>query len=429
MLNYNPILTTPIDDTIALMHYALMAMFIIAGVLLFVSIILTILALNPKKKTRTSHKIRLTLFYIVTVFVLACSLICRNAYISENNRLSNLPPETSEQTTTVETTTETTTEATTEATTIPPETEPPEFNITLSFAGDCMLASYLDQTPAGSFNEYAANNEPTYFLEKVRHIFENDDFTTVNLENVFSDRSLSPRKKDHDPAYWFKSKSSNVEILTSSSVEGVSLSNNHTYDYGNAGYNDTVQTVTEAGLKYGENSNIIYYEKEGFKIAVICAGLWWDGQSREIIRWLGTAEEQSDFQVVFYHGGTEKLHEPEEWKVRESRNLVDNGADLVIGNHPHVLQPREVYNGVEIIYSLGNFCYGGHSRPENRTIIYQLSLTIDKESLTVQNSNSSIIPCYVYTEDINNYQPAPIENEDECKMVLDFMEGLIDLPL
>lgn len=308
------------------------------------------------------------------------------------------------------------------------EPEPTKFDINLTFVGDVMLASYKNQTTSKSFNEYANEKEQTYFFEKVYDIFANDDFTTVNLENVFTDKELKEKPKDHDPAYWYRSKTSNVGILTSSSIEGVSLANNHTYDYGQTGYDDTVKTVSDAGLYWGTNENTFYYEKNGYKIAVICHGLWGEWQADAIITRLKEAEKESDYQIVFYHGGKERLHAPEAWKQRASRKLIDNGADLVIGNHPHVLQPREEYNGKEIIYSIGNFCFGGSSRPENRTIIYQKTLTIDIETMTVKEEASNIIPCYVYTGDRNNYQPTPIDNEEEINKVLSFMEYGCDLP-
>ena len=308
------------------------------------------------------------------------------------------------------------------------EPEPTKFDIKLTFVGDVMLASYKNQTTSKSFNEYANEKSPEYFFDKVYDIFSSDDFTTVNLENVFTDKELKETEKDHDPAYWYRSKTSNVEILTSSSVEGVSLANNHTYDYGYTGYEDTVKTVNDAGLEYGTNEHTFYYEKNGYKIAVICHGLWGEWQADAIIDRIKKAEENSDYQIVFYHGGKERLHATEEWKQRASRKLIDNGADLVIGNHPHVLQPREIYNGKEIIYSLGNFCFGGNSRPENRTIIYQMTLTIDIETMSVKEETSELIPCYVYTGDRNNYQPAIIENEEEKEKVLSFMEYGSDLP-
>ena len=101
---------------------------------------------------------------------------------------------------------------------------------------------------------------------------------------------------------------------------------------------------------------------------------------------------------------------------------------MVIGNHPHVLQPMETYKDVDIVYSLGNFCFGGSKRPENRTIIYQIELTVsnDKELIKWE---SNIIPCYVYTGNLNNYQPAIIKDNNEKQKVLDFMDWLRSSPL
>lgn len=308
------------------------------------------------------------------------------------------------------------------------EEENKEFKFVVSFAGDMMLASYKNQTTNGSFNQYSNEKEPSYFLEKVKPFFENDDYTIVNLENVLTDKNLTEVAKNHNPAYWYRSKTSNTQILINSSVECVSLANNHTGDYGNQGRKDTIEAVENAGLIYGNNEKTFYIEKNGFKIAVICHGLWSEWQANDIINRIKEAESQSDFQIVFYHGGTERIHAPEEWKVRASKKLVDNGADLVVGNHPHVLQPIENYNGVDIIYSMGNFCYGGSSRCENRTIIYQLSLTISKDGVLL-NKESEVIPCYVYTSDRNNYQPGPIEDEVEKQKVLDFMNWKVDSPI
>lgn len=306
--------------------------------------------------------------------------------------------------------------------------EPQTFDFKVTFTGDVMLASFKNQTTKGSFNEYVNNKQSSYFLEKVKPIFEEDDYTIVNLENVFTDKNLKEVEKDHNPAYWYRSKTSNVEILTSSSVEGVSLANNHYGDYGQQGRKDTLEAVKNAGLLYGTNNDTFYLEKNGYKIAVICHGLWNEWQADAIISRIKEAETQSDFQIVFYHGGKERVHTPDKWRVRASQKLVDNGADLVVGNHPHVLQPIESYNGVDIIYSMGNFCFGGSRRPENRTIIYQLNLTINNDG-TLENKSSNIIPCYVYTGDTNNYQPAPIEDEIIKQKVLDFMNWKIDSPI
>lgn len=312
----------------------------------------------------------------------------------------------------------------------PPEPPPIEtFDIKLSFAGDTLLASFKDETKYYNFNEFADKYPPTYFLEKVRHVFEADDFTVVNLENVFTDRELTEVEKDYSPAYWYKSRTSNVEILTSSSVEGVSLVNNHTEDYGPEGFADTLNTVKNAGLHYGTADEIMYLEKNGFTVAVICTGLWSEYQVGYVQARLDAAKEHSDFRIVFFHGGTELVHEPDEWKVTACRALADGGADLVIGSHPHVLQPMETYNGVDILYSLGNFCFGDWYKPENRTVIYQTTLTVNAESVELMETHSEIIPCYVHTGERNNYQPAVIEDEAEIKQVMDFMRGESESPV
>lgn len=330
-------------------------------------------------------------------------------------------------TTTVSETVDTTTTQTTIPTTTT-QAPDPTFTVKLTFAGDNVLASYKNEYTANSFPTVFGNHEPTYFLDNVRPIFEADDFTIVNLENVLTDRQLTESPRDYEPAFWFYSPTSHLEILTSSSVEGVSLENNHTYDYGYEGYMDTIDAVTGAGLPYGDNNTIMYFEKNGFRIAVICHGLWSEWQTSSIINQIHTAEEHSDYQIVFFHGGEEKIHQPDDWKVTSAHQIVDAGADLVLGSHPHVLQPREIYNGVEILYAIGNFCYGGSSYPENRTIIYQMDLTID-EKMNIKAANSTIIPCYVYTGGVNNYQPAVIEDEAEKQQVLDFMDGKVDSPL
>lgn len=303
------------------------------------------------------------------------------------------------------------------------------FSIKLSFAGDTMLASYKDLTTPGSFNDYVNKKESTYFLEKVVNIFKKDDFTVLNLENVLTDQQLPEVSKSSEPAYWYKSKTSNINILSSSSVEGVSVSNNHTGDYGKEGKQDTINAIVNANLEYGDYNHIMYFKKNDFIVAVICKGLWIESQGNEIIKLIKEAEEKSDYQIVFFHGGQERIHHPEEWKVRATRKLIDNGADLVVGSHPHVIQPREIYNNKEIVYSLGNFCYGGNRGPENRTIIYQMSLTIDDKTNTLLKEESNIIPCYVYTGNINNYQPAPIEDKNIKNKVIDFMNWKVDSPL
>lgn len=300
-------------------------------------------------------------------------------------------------------------------------------HIKFTFVGDCMIASDFGEAKPGNFQAKANEGDPTWFLGGVMPMFEDDDFTVVNVENVLTDRPLKKTAKNYSPAYWYKAPTKNMEILTSSSVEICNLSNNHTGDYGAEGAADTIQAVLDYGLDYGNNDRTVYVEKAGFCVAIICNGLWYEGQEDIIIKRLRAAEEHSDLQVVYYHGGTERVHKPEDWRVRASHRLIDAGADLVIGNHPHVLQPIETYKGKPILYSLGNFCFGGSYHPENATMIYRYNITLINGEFAV--ANGYVTPCYVYTGSQNNWRPEIMPEGKDRQNVLDFLAGKRSSPV
>ena len=215
-------------------------------------------------------------------------------------------------------------------------------------------------------------------------------------------------------------------------MEGVSLANNHTSDYGQAGLEDTMRTVREAGLSMGYYDETFCFTKNGYTIAVICDKLWYEGYSSVIEKRVREASVWSDFQIVYWHGGTEYATAPSEWQKRASHKIVDAGADLVIGAHSHVLQPMEYYKGVRIVYSLGNFCYGGFVNMKLRpalkpTIIYQLVLRVGPDGVAA-DIGENIIPCYVSPYDVSNFQPAPMTDPEAVKKVMDFMNWLRSSP-
>ena len=308
------------------------------------------------------------------------------------------------------------------------------FSITLSFVGDCLCATDARTSYANCFEEVAEREEPEYFLSKVSHLFLNDDFTIADCENVFSDNeNLSMRDKGQiaNPdieAYWFKTKSKNANILSVGGIDMVSIENNHIDDYGVQGHSDTQDALDNAGVLWGEEGKIVYYKMKGYKIAVICVSMYNDSVLENIKGYINKASKKSDYQIIYFHGGKEAVHTAETWKVNACHALIDSGADLIIGDHPHVLQPREIYNGKTIIYSMGNFIFGGNRHPENRTIIYQHTLSLDSNG-TLTTEKGKIIPCYVYTGDMNNWQPAIIKDKNTKKKVLDFMNGKTNSPL
>ena len=111
--------------------------------------------------------------------------------------------------------------------------------------------------------------------------------------------------------------------------------------------------------------------------------------------------------------------------------VKSEGADIVCGHHPHVLQGIETYKGKKIVYSLGNFCFGGNSNPSDKdTMIFQQTFTITKDGVKADNV-TNIIPCSLSSErNRNNYQPTPAtgsEAERIMKKIKD-RSALIKLP-
>lgn len=111
-----------------------------------------------------------------------------------------------------------------------------------------------------------------------------------------------------------------------------------------------------------------------------------------------------------------------------AHSAIDHGADLVLGHHPHVLQGIEVYNGKNIVYSLGNFCFGGNSNPSDKdTMIFQQTFTVQNGEL-VEDNVTNVIPCSLSSESgRNTYQPTPLEGEEKDRVMAkieEFSAGL-----
>ena len=124
--------------------------------------------------------------------------------------------------------------------------------------------------------------------------------------------------------------------------------------------------------------------------------------------------------VVIFHWGNETETVPDSNQTTLGRIAIDEGADLVCGHHPHVLQGIETYKGRNIVYSLGNFCFGGNSSPSDMdTMIYQQTFTIDADGVKKDNV-TNIIPCSISSaayDGYNNYQPTPAEGDEATRIL------------
>ena len=245
--------------------------------------------------------------------------------------------------------------------------------VTLSFAGDCTLGG--DEKYKGrTFDKvYQEVNNTAYFFEGVKSIFGTDDFTFVNLEGTLTTATEKAEKEFRyrgDPSY--------AQILVKGSVEGVTLANNHTLDYFEAGFDDTVNALDDAGIYHTCFESSFIREIKGLKIGFLgLKGFSYENISNDLLKdkVKEMREQGVDFIVANYHWGVIRSYTPNAQQIRMAHFAIDHGADLVIGHHPHVMQGMETYKGKNILYSLGNFCYGGSSNPSDKdTIIYQTKI-------------------------------------------------------
>lgn len=329
---------------------------------------------------------------------------------------------TATQTTAENTTTENTTADNTTAAGTTTEPLPAEDTLTISFIGDCMFATNHGGFGKGSFNLMASQKEPEYFLKNFSEMFFADDFTIANCEGVLSDSNLTEKVQTTEIAFWFKGPTSNAKIFKVSGVDLASVVNNHSHDFGQQGSDDTEKALEAVGVIPGKRNKVSYVTVKQQKIGIFCCSLYGSGYLQDI---LVKVEEmkaaECDLIIIYYHGGVESVTVPEQWKIDACHALVDAGADIVVGSHPHVLQPMEIYNGKPIVYSLANFCFGGNSRPPRNTIVYQA--VFDLRNGEVVSRKDNIIPCTVYSGEINNYQPSIITDEVKKKEILNFMNS------
>lgn len=309
---------------------------------------------------------------------------------------------------------------------------PQVLSITITAAGDASLGNYYGQGYEGSFREtYSKKQDFGYFFENVYDIFSADDMTIVNLEGTLT--LAQERRADQqfcisgDPEY--------VDILTTGSVEAVSMGNNHRQDYLQQGTDDTVKTLEEAGIPYAYDQYTGTYETpQGILIGFVSVnGSEEDEGAPEVETYLQKGikelqEQGCDLILACCHWGIELAHNPNDYQKTLGRKCIDWGADLVIGHHPHVLQGVEEYQGKYIVYSLGNFCFGANKNPKDKdTFIVQQTFTFI-DGVKQEETQLKVIPCSISSvTNRNDYKPTPAEGDEAARILEKINERSKDL--
>ena len=284
--------------------------------------------------------------------------------------------------------------------------------VTISAAGDCTLG--VDSRYNNSFNNYYNKKGSAYFLKKVKKVFSKDDLTIVNLEGPLTTSSSRANK-----TFTFKGPAKYTKILSKGSVEVVTVANNHSMDYGKKGYSDTTKALKKSKIAYCRNNTIAYKTVNGVKIAFLGFSQLEGTTSSTVKATIKKAKrKKAKIIIVSFHWGIEKDYYPNATQKSLAHNAINDGATLVLGHHPHVLQGIERYKGRYIVYSLGNFCFGGNMNPADKdTMIFQQTFTV-KNGTVLKNKDIKVIPCSLSSSsNTNDYQPRILSGKGKSRLI------------
>lgn len=299
--------------------------------------------------------------------------------------------------------------------------------VTITFAGDILFDENYAIMGKVSGNGNIANGVVPSLLTEMKSA----DIMMLNNEFPYSDRG-TPLE---DKKFTFRAKPTYVSFLNDMGVDIVSLANNHAYDYGEAAFLDTMETLENAGITYvGAGRNLqearrpVYYIINNMKIAIVAAtqiekldhpdtkgatdssaGVFrcWNGDN--LLETVREAKANSDFVIVYLHWGNEN-ETPIDWaQEKQAPEVVEAGADLVIGAHPHCLQKISVIQGVPVMYSLGNFWFNSKTIDTG-----MIKITLNENGL----QSYQFIPC------IQTGSQTMLLQGEEKKRVIDYMQSL-----
>jgi poly-gamma-glutamate synthesis protein (capsule biosynthesis protein) len=256
--------------------------------------------------------------------------------------------------------------------------------VVLRFAGDCL--------PAGHYETAAGKNAGMAF--EGFELFKSDDITLVNLECPITDRGTKREKP-----WTFRMRPSYATALRDAGIDMVNLANNHVFDYGYEGLFDTFSYLDRNEIRYiGSGRNVaearrpVVVALKGKTIGFL--GYYSGGEAPNATDSTGGVRQRNlanierdiralrekdsaDFVVVSFHWGDEKSEAPDSGQVWFARQAIRLGADAVIGHHTHVLSGIERYRNGVIVYSLGNFLFGGNARHTYDTALFEIRLGKD----------------------------------------------------
>jgi poly-gamma-glutamate synthesis protein (capsule biosynthesis protein) len=289
-------------------------------------------------------------------------------------------------------------------------TEISNTEITITSIGDNTIGYDTAFGYSGSFIQEVDYNGIDYPYKNVAGLFLNDDLTIANLETTLTDSKNRAVKK-----FKFAGKPEYRNMLVNNGIDAVNLANNHIMDYLEQGYQDTMANLNQACIGFfGEDIRLVK-DIKGVKVGMLGYQGWSNNGAfkTRVSKDIAELKEQAKIVVVSFHWGNEGVNYPNNAQMDLGRFSIDCGADLVLGHHPHVIQGIENYNGKNIVYSLGNFVFGGNKNPADKdTFIFQQKFVVSPDGeLTLAAPN--IIPASLSSVNWrNNYQPVLLQAKE-----------------
>ena len=312
------------------------------------------------------------------------------------------------------------------------------YDFTLGFAGDiCLADNYIPmQHLAAIGSEDISDGIDPRFIE----IMKGMDQMWINNEFVYSRQGEPLPTK----MWTFCGDPDNVSYLKDLGVDIVGLANNHTFDFGEVSFLDTLETLEKAQIPYvGAGRDIeqaaapVYLEADGFKIAYVAAsraeytiytpeaaetepGILWCYDYTRFLESIKTAAENADYVIALPHWGVEHSTVLEDEQIYGAHALIDAGADAVIGAHPHILQGIEYYEGKPIIYSLGNFWFDDY---DIDTLVAELHIKGKKTDKDASLKKAKV-ELRLYPGTQSGVYTALADTEEWRTRILQYLEGI-----
>ena len=289
-------------------------------------------------------------------------------------------------------------------------------SITLTFTGDLTIGTnykkYRNMNASIFGKELKRQgDDPAFFLRNIRDILLSDDLTIVNFEGTLADSVIIPSSK-RENEFLFLAPPSYADILLPNGIEAATLENNHVMDFGENGFQSTLDALTQAGIVCANSEQMGIYDVNGIRVGFLAYQTFNGGYDRIYATLEQDIQRARDMGcqivTVSYHWGDEKDYAPNSRQQKLAKITIDYGADLVVGHHSHRINPIEEYNGKYIVYSLGNFSFAGHNKPSDMlTYLFQIRFKYRRGEMF--GTDFRIIPCRISSkQDYNDFAVTPL---------------------